>query len=159
MSLNQSTSTTNGKEEIVVMYPLEDQGSVQSIVNKIEKNNENLPPTIDENPPPTNNYPLSQLLMNLQKNLEESNNKNAKDIKSEIGGLRKKIDESNADMTAKINGLSTTISKNAEEFKKEITRIDKRMDEHEQKNKSMIEKAIAEAIEANNKKRDAERNI
>merc|ERR1712081_53137 len=108
--------------------------------------------------PPVINDPLIQMLLNVQRNLQESNDKNARDIKTEIGGLRNKIDESNADMTAKISGLSATINKNAEEFKKEITRIDKRLDDHEAKNKNIIEKAIAEAIAANNAKRDAERN-
>merc|ERR1712081_38165 len=108
--------------------------------------------------PPVINDPLIQMLLNVQRNLQESNDKNARDIKTEIGGLRNKIDESNADMTAKINGLSATMNKNAEDFKNEITRIDKRLDDHETKNKNMIERAIAEAIAANNAKRDAERD-
>ena len=42
------------------------------------------------------------MLMNLQRNLQESNDKHAKDIKTEIGGLKTKIDKSNADMAEKI---------------------------------------------------------
>merc|ERR1711954_264964 len=100
-------------------------------------------------PPPT---------MTLQRNLQESNDKQSKEIKTEIGGLKNKIDESNADMSTKINGLKATMDKNNAEFKKEITRIDKRLDDHENKTTNIIERAIAEAIAANDAKRDAERD-
>merc|ERR1712081_55568 len=82
----------------------------------------------------------------------------AREIKNEIGGLKSKINESNEDMSQKMNGLKATMDKNAADFKSEISRIDKRLDDHKNKTTSMINKAIAEAIAANNAKRDAEIN-
>merc|ERR1711954_254501 len=163
MGSNNASTTTNGttqsNENIVVMYPLErdETKSVKSIVSNIEKNkDENLPPEGTENPPTSD--PLTTMLMNLQRNLQESNDLHAKEIKTEIGGLKNKIDESSTDMSNKMNGLKTTMDQNAAKFKNEISRIDKRLDDHENKTTNMIEKAIAEAIAANNAKRDAERD-
>ena len=146
LSQNKTSSTTIGtqgpSENIVVLYPLEkdEAKSVKTIVSNIEKiKDENLPPESSENPPPTD--PMTTLLMNLQKNIQESNEVHARDIKSEIGGLRTKIDENNLDMTNKINGLKTTMDQNAAEFRTEISRIDKRLDEHESETTNIINKA------------------
>merc|ERR1711954_249512 len=62
------------------------------------------------------------------------------------------------DMSAKMNGLKATMDRNAEDFKSEISRIDKRLNDHESKTNNMINKAIAEALAANNARRDAEMN-
>ena len=74
---NKTSSTTIGtqgtSESIVVLYPLEkdESKSVKTIVSNIEKiKDENLPPESSENPPPTD--PMTTLLMNLQKNIQES---------------------------------------------------------------------------------------
>ena len=151
-----STSTTCQDEKIVIMYPLEKEepNSVKTLVNNIEKmKDENLPPESNENLPPAD--PIATMLMNLQKNIQDSNELHAKEIKSEIGGLKSKIDENNEDMTNKMNGLKSTMDQNAQEFRREITRIDKRLDDHEAKTSNLIDRAIAEAIRNNNAERDA----
>ena len=71
--------------------------------------------------------------------MQESNDSHAKDIKSEIGGLKNKIEESNEDMTTKMNGLKATVDKNAADFQSEISRLDKRLDDHENKTSNMPE--------------------
>merc|ERR1711954_594661 len=151
------SSTPTQKEKITILYPLEKEEtkSVKDIVTDFEK----LPPTGDQ---PDKGQtvtmdPMAILLNDLKDSLKASNDENAREIKAEIGGLRNKIDESNLDMTNKMNGLKESIDINAKEFRKEISRIDKRLDENDTKTSNIIDKAIAEALRLNNEQRD-ERN-
>merc|ERR1711954_222325 len=151
-------STPTQKEKITILYPLEKEETklVKDIVTDFEK----LPPTGDQ---PDKGQtvtmdPMAILLNDLKDSLKASNDENARQIKAEIGGLRNKIDESNLDMSNKINGLKESVDNNAKEFRKEISRIDKRLDKNDAKTSKMIDKAIAEALRLNNQQRD-ERNI
>merc|ERR1711954_589024 len=151
------SSTPTQKEKITILYPLEKEETklVKDIVTDFEK----LPPTGDqpEKGQAVTMDPMAILLNDLKDSLKASNDENARQIKAEIGGLRSRIDESNLDMSNKINGLKESVDNNAKEFRKEISRIDKRLDENDAKTSKMIDKAIAEALRLNNQQRD-ERN-
>merc|ERR1711954_311518 len=148
LKVDQNPTSTPTSEKIVVMYPLENQEpkSVRTIVSSFENiphedNNQQL-----EEAEQVPLDPMTQMLMDIKK----SNEANALRISGEIAGLSRTIDENNRELNTKISGIQNTIKVNSEEFKKEILRIDKQLDEGEKKTISLIDKAIAEALRANN---------
>merc|ERR1711954_555379 len=143
VKLDQNNTSTPTNEKIVVMYPLESQesNSVKTIINSFE---ENIQHQEEQEQIPLD--PMTKMLMDIKK----SNEENALRISGEIAGLSRTIDENNRELNTKIVGIQNTIKTNSEEFKKEVQRIDKRLDEGEKKTISLIDKAIAEALKANN---------
>merc|ERR1711954_290613 len=121
--------------------------------NSIENENPPAENSKTEDKPDAGEDPLVRMLRQLQNSTDNS----AKEIKAEVGGLKTTMEKNNKDMTEQIEGLKDTINTNAENFRKGIVRIDKRLDENDTKTAKMINDAIAEAIRKNNEKRDKER--
>merc|ERR1711954_143891 len=111
-----------------------------------------------ENQPPTAENAEMDPMMKLLLDIKKSNENSARDIRSEIGGLSNVINTNNIELNTKISGLQQTINSNAEEFRKEFVRIDKKFDENERKTISLIDKAINEALKANNSRWEARMN-